>query len=118
MSGKRVLIVDDEAPLRFLLSKQLIRAGFETDMAPDGASALAAAADGSFDAVVLDVVMPRMDGFEVCRRLKADPRTAGTTVLFLGLGQRRVPAARFRGGRGRLPGQAIPDGAVGGVHSG
>ncbi|MEZ4539394.1 MAG: response regulator [Chloroflexota bacterium] len=83
MSGKRVLIVDDEAPLRFLLSKQLIRAGFETDMAPDGASALAAAADGSFDAVVLDVVMPRMDGFEVCRRLKADPRTAGTTVLFL-----------------------------------
>ena len=83
MSGKRVLIVDDEAPLRFLLSKQLIRAGFETDMASDGASALAAAADGAFDAVVLDVVMPGMDGFEVCRRLKANPRTADTTVLFL-----------------------------------
>ncbi|MBP6016310.1 MAG: response regulator [Candidatus Promineofilum sp.] len=83
MSGKRVLIVDDEAPLRFLLSKQLIRAGFETGMAADGASALAAAADGSFDAVVLDVVMPRMDGFEVCRRLKADPRTADAAVLFL-----------------------------------
>ncbi len=83
MSGKRVLIVDDEAPLRFLLSKQLIRAGFETDMAPDGASALAVAAGGAYDAVVLDVVMPGMDGFEVCRRLKADPRTAGAAVLFL-----------------------------------
>lgn len=83
MSGKRVLIVDDEAPLRFLLSKQLIRAGFETDMAPDGETALAAAAGGSFDAVVLDVVMPGMDGFEVCRRLKAGPRTAGAAVLFL-----------------------------------
>lgn len=83
MSGKRVLIVDDEAPMRLLLSKQLHRAGFETATAADGAAALDAAAGGSFDAIVLDVVMPGMDGFEVCRQLKADPRTAGIPVLFL-----------------------------------
>ena len=57
MSGRRVLIVDDEAPMRLLLSKQLNRAGFETVTAADGAAALTDAADGSFDAIVLDVVM-------------------------------------------------------------
>lgn len=83
MSRKRILIVDDEAPMRLMLSKQLNRAEYETTTAGDGEAALAAMAAGSFDAVVLDVVMPGMDGFEVCRRLKADPRTAGTPVLFL-----------------------------------
>jgi DNA-binding response OmpR family regulator len=83
MRGKRVLIVDDEAPLRFLLSKQLNRAGFETTTAGDGATALNLAAGAPFDAIVLDVVMPGMDGFEVCRRLKAETMTADTPVLFL-----------------------------------
>lgn len=81
--AQRILIVDDEAPLRFLLSKQLSRAGFDVTAAADGPAALSLAAEKPFDAVVLDVVMPGMDGFEVCRRLKADPRTAGTPVLFL-----------------------------------
>ena len=83
MSGKRVLIVDDEAPMRFLLSKQLARAGYETDTAADGVAALAALTGEPFDAVVLDVIMPGMDGFELCRRLKADKQTAGLPVLFL-----------------------------------
>lgn len=83
MRGKRVLIVDDEAPLRFMLSKQLNRAGFETTTAADGETALTLAAGAPFDAIVLDVVMPGMDGFEVCRRLKADRMTAAVPVLFL-----------------------------------
>ena len=82
-NAKRILIVDDEAPLRFLLSKQLTRAGFEVLTAADGPAALVVAAESPVDAVVLDVVMPGMDGFEVCRRLKADPQTAGAPVLFL-----------------------------------
>lgn len=81
-NAKRILIVDDEAPLRFLLSKQLTRAGFEVVAAADGEAALAAV-DESIAAVVLDVVMPGMDGFEVCRRLKADPRVADIPVIFL-----------------------------------
>jgi len=83
MSGKRVLIVDDEAPMRFLLGKQLTRAGFVTATAADGEAAQAALASESFDAIVLDVIMPGMDGFELCRRLKADERTAGIPVIFL-----------------------------------
>ena len=83
MSRKRILIVDDEAPMRLMLSKQLNRAEYETTTAGDGEAALAAMAAGSFDAVVLDVVMPGMDGFEVCRRLKDDPRTAAVPVVFL-----------------------------------
>lgn len=83
MSGKRILIVDDEAAMRLVLSKQLNRAGYETETAANGEAALAATAAGSFDAIVLDVIMPGMDGFEVCRRMKADPRTAGTPVIFL-----------------------------------
>lgn len=83
MRGKRILIVDDEAPMRFLLSKQLGRAGFETATAADGQAALSAAAAGTFDAIVLDVIMPGLDGFEVCRRLKADPQTAAVPVIFL-----------------------------------
>lgn len=83
MTGKRVLIVDDEAPMRFLLSKQLNRAGFETATAANGEAALALMATEPFDAVVLDVVMPGMDGFEVCRRLKAAEETASIPVIFL-----------------------------------
>lgn len=82
-NAKRILIVDDEAPLRFLLSKQLTRAGFEVVTAANGASALVTAVELPIHAVVLDVVMPGMDGFEVCRRLKADPRTAAIPVVFL-----------------------------------
>lgn len=82
-TAKRILIVDDEAPLRFLLSKHLSRAGFEVETAADGPTALALAAGHLFHAVVLDVVMPGMDGFEVCRRLKANPWTDGIPVLFL-----------------------------------
>ena len=83
MRGKKILIVDDEAPLRFMLSKLLNRAGFETTTAGDGETALALAAGAPFDAIVLDVVMPGMDGFEVCRRLKAGTMTADVPVLFL-----------------------------------
>lgn len=83
MNGKRVLIVDDEAPMRFLLSKQLKRAGFEVTPTADGEAALVATAGEPFDVIVLDVIMPGMDGFEVCRRLKADPQTAAIPVIFL-----------------------------------
>ena len=82
-SPKRILIVDDEAPMRFLLSKQLERAGLDVATAADGAAALATAVECAYDAIVLDLVMPGMDGFEVCRRLKADPRTAAVPVIFL-----------------------------------
>jgi CheY-like chemotaxis protein len=82
MNAKRLLVVDDEATVRSLLTRQLVLAGFETVVAGNGRAALTAVAAEPFDAIVLDVIMPGLDGFEVCRRLKANPQTAGIPVVF------------------------------------
>jgi two-component system, OmpR family, response regulator MprA len=67
----RVLVVDDEPAVRQSLDRALRFEGYQTEMAQDGASALGAHAERPADAIVLDVAMPRMDGLEVCRRLRA-----------------------------------------------
>lgn len=66
----RVLIADDDANLRTMLRRSLTFAGFDVEEAPDGPSALRAGFSSRPDLVVLDVGMPGMDGFEVCRRLR------------------------------------------------
>jgi DNA-binding response OmpR family regulator len=81
--SERVLIVDDEASVRRLLTGQLSLAGFDPLAVEDGRTALELAATAAVDAVVLDVIMPAMDGFEVCRRLKANPQTAAIPIVFL-----------------------------------
>ncbi|MDQ1393795.1 MAG: two-component system, OmpR family, response regulator MprA [Acidimicrobiaceae bacterium] len=77
----RVLVVDDEPAVRQALDRALRFEGYETEMAADGLGALSAIAERPADAVVLDVAMPRVDGLEVCRRLRAagDP----TPILLL-----------------------------------
>jgi two-component system response regulator MprA len=79
--GVRVLVVDDEPAVRQALDRALRFEGYKTEMVEDGPAALAAHAERPADAIVLDVAMPRMDGLEVCRRL----RNAGdaTPVLML-----------------------------------
>jgi two-component system OmpR family response regulator len=76
----RVLIVDDDPALREVVRIALTRAGFETEEAGDGPRALAAFAAAPFDAVVLDVTLPDMDGTDVCRVLR---RHSGVPILFL-----------------------------------
>lgn len=83
MNSKSILIIDDEAPMRYLLERQLCRAGYGVHVAPDGACGLAMAVERRPDLIVLDIMMPDMDGFEVCERLKAQPATAGIPVVFL-----------------------------------
>jgi two-component system response regulator MprA len=68
----RVAIVDDEPAVRSSLSRALRLEGYEVAMASDGREALALFAGSRPDAVVLDVLMPELDGLEVCRRLRAD----------------------------------------------
>jgi two-component system OmpR family response regulator len=68
----RILVVDDEAPITELLSTALRYMGYEVATAASGAAALEAAGRTAPDLVVLDVMLPDMDGFEVCRRLRAD----------------------------------------------
>ena len=67
----RILLVDDEQPIQTLLSFPLQRDGYEVVHASDGRDALARFAEQTFDLVVLDVMLPKMDGLEVCRRLRA-----------------------------------------------
>ena len=66
----RILLVDDEQPIQTLLSFPLQRDGYDVVQASDGREALTRFSEQTFDLVVLDVMMPRMDGLEVCRRLR------------------------------------------------
>jgi two-component system OmpR family response regulator len=77
----RVLVVDDEPYITDVLSSALIFEGFATEEAATGADALAKARSGDFDCIVLDVMLPDGDGFEVCRALRDEQIV--TPVLFL-----------------------------------
>jgi len=71
--ASRVMVVDDEESLRDLLRIALTRAGYEVTTFADGEEALAALPTLLPEAAILDVMMPRVDGFELCRRLRQDP---------------------------------------------
>jgi DNA-binding response OmpR family regulator len=77
----RILLVDDEQPIQTLLSFPLQRDGYEVVHANDGREALARFSEQVFDLVVLDVMLPRMDGLEVCRRLRAKGETVPIIML-------------------------------------
>jgi two-component system OmpR family response regulator len=77
----RLLVVEDEPKMAEVLRRALTRAGYAVDVAVDGEEALWAAHENEYDAVVLDAVIPAPDGFEVCRRLRADDM--GVPVLLL-----------------------------------
>ncbi len=78
---ERVLIVEDDAPVRRMLERSLGAEGFEVTVAADGGAALAQAEGAAPDLVVLDVAMPGLSGFEVCRRLRAKGLTGGVLML-------------------------------------
>ena len=77
----RILLVDDEQPIQTLLSFPLQRDGYEVVQASDGREALARFGEQQFDLVVLDLMLPRMDGLEVCKRLRAKGSTVPIIML-------------------------------------
>lgn len=79
----RVLVVDDLELVRQLLERKLRDEYYEVMTADSGQAALDSVASDPPDLVILDIVMPEMDGFEVCRRLKSDPNTAHIPVLMM-----------------------------------
>ena len=76
----KILVVDDEASITEFVSYNLRKEGYDVAVAATGDEALALAKDHPFDLVVLDVMLPGIDGYEVCRRLRAD---SSVPVLFL-----------------------------------
>ena len=77
----RILVVDDEEPLRRLLKKELVRKGFHADAAPDGEEALRLLKDNPFDVILLDILMPGMDGITFMKKIKKDPSSPAIIVL-------------------------------------
>jgi two-component system, OmpR family, response regulator len=77
----RVLVVEDEAKTARLIRRGLAEEGLAVDVAPTGDEALWRAAATEYDAIVLDVMLPGTDGFEVCRRLRADGRWSPVLML-------------------------------------
>ncbi|HOX07084.1 MAG TPA: response regulator transcription factor [Planctomycetota bacterium] len=83
MANERVLVVDDEEDILRLVEYNLVRNGCRVTCVASGEAALKAAAEAPPDLVLLDLMLPGLDGFEVCRRLKADARTSAVPVVIL-----------------------------------
>ena len=79
----KILVVDDEVYILHILDFSLGAEGFDVITATDGEEALAKAQRDKPDLIILDVMMPRLDGYENCRRLKSDPGTKDIPVLLL-----------------------------------
>ncbi|MFH1278442.1 MAG: response regulator [Candidatus Eisenbacteria bacterium] len=81
--AKKILVVDDEVYILHILDFSLGAEGYEVITAADGEEAIDRARVEKPDLVVLDIMMPKVDGFEACRRLKADPETSQIPVILL-----------------------------------
>lgn len=81
MSKQKILIVDDEKPIVTLLKYNIENAGFETDMAYDGQEAVNKGEKNNYDLIVLDLMLPGMDGMEVCKQLRTNK--IDTPILIL-----------------------------------
>ena len=79
--GNRILLVDDEPQLVYLVASRLKASGYEVLTAGDGQTALEMAKKERPDLVVLDLMLPRMDGFKVCGLLKKDSRYASIPII-------------------------------------
>ena len=86
MSGKKILVVDDDPSIREILSIQLTRLGYEVTTADDGLDAVASFKASTPDAILMDLMMPRLDGLASCQQIRAVEKKTGakrTPVLFL-----------------------------------
>jgi len=79
----RILIVDDQLVNLKLLKIHLTSAGYQIEEATNGQAALSKAGEANPDLILLDIMMPGMDGFETCRRLKKNEKIRETPVIFL-----------------------------------
>jgi len=81
--GRKILVVDDEPVLVETIAYNLEQAGYQVTTAADGASALEIARRDQLDLIILDIMLPEMDGLEVCRQLRREGLTATTPIMML-----------------------------------
>jgi CheY-like chemotaxis protein len=81
--AKTILVADDEPNIARLVQMSLERNGYTVVLAPDGREALKQVADSRPDLILLDVMMPHVDGFEVLEKLKGDPATRDIPVIMM-----------------------------------
>ena len=92
---KRILIVDDEPDFSMIIKKNLEKEGFEVELAYDGAEGLAKVRSNPPDAIVLDVMMPEIDGYKVCSTLKSDDKYSGIPIILLTAVASLVTSTRY-----------------------
>ncbi|MCP5096455.1 MAG: response regulator/pilus assembly protein [Chloroflexi bacterium] len=83
MNQGKILIIDDEFPMRYLIEHQLRRQGFDVSLAKDGPSGIQEAHIQQPDIILLDAMMPGMDGFEVCAQIRSEPEISKIPIIFL-----------------------------------
>ncbi len=83
MSTPAILLVDDEPTIVMSLEFLMRKSGYQVGIARNGTEALAALSQTPYDLVLLDVMMPDVDGYQVCRQLRQNPARAATKVIFL-----------------------------------
>lgn len=83
MSRGKVLVVDDEEYIQHILNFSFGAEGYEVITAADGAEAIEKAISEKPDIIVLDIMMPKMDGYQACKKLKSDPQTKSIPVILL-----------------------------------
>lgn len=96
----RILVVDDEVDVVRMVVKTLEARGHNVEIARDGETALTMIAASRPDLVVLDVNLPRIDGMEVCQRIKANPATRGVLVVMMSAAYVSLVDAEIGGGMG------------------
>lgn len=94
MSKKKILIVEDEESLLKLESILLTSKGYEVRGVPNGMAALESLKEEHPDLILLDIMLPEIDGFEVCRRIKSEPTTKHIPIIMLTAKKSREDMAR------------------------
>jgi len=83
MNKKKILLVDDDPDFLDAVQAVVEAAGYEVEVAYDGKEALEKVAQNSFDLIVLDIMMPVMDGHKACKQIKQDPATGDIPIILL-----------------------------------
>ncbi|MBI9088465.1 MAG: response regulator [Desulfobacterium sp.] len=92
---KRILVVDDEPDFASIVQANLRKEGFEVEVAYDGVEALEKVKKTAYDAIVLDVMMPEKDGYEVCSELKGDEKYCDIPIVMLTAVADHVGSTRY-----------------------